>query len=635
MKDYREPIWGTPAEASVLKVQRRDIVPVVSDNPEYTGMRFSPSHLMRLPQHLFLSALFVLLVASPLGQAAAANAQLQRVIDDHWEYHLRENPTSASRMGDKRFNDRLAGVSDKDRARRLAAEQAFVRRLQEIDTSSLAGDERVNRDLLLWVLNNSIESNELYLDRIPVNTFYSFWNTALSASRGLNMRQVADYEDYIKRLEDIGRYFDENIANMRAGIEDGFVLPKIVVEGIAPTVRAQVYDDPTKSSLYEPFAKLPDNFSSTQKQQIKAGGKKAIQEYAIPAFDRVASFLEGEYMEAASDSLAAEDLPRGEDYYRHAIRTYVTMDMDPAEIHKIGLAEVKRIRSEMNDLIEKVNEETDFNGDFDAFTEFLRTDPQFYAKTPRELLKEASYIAKRIDYRLPEFFGKLPRLPYGVVPVPDEIAPNYTTASYNPAAIGGNRGGAYWLNTHALDQRPMYELVALTLHEAVPGHHLTGALSLELENVPKFRRNLYLSAYGEGWALYTERLGVEMGVYEDDYQLFGRLSYEMWRAARLVIDTGIHSQGWTRQQALDYLSDNTSLSEANVRAEVDRYISWPGQALSYKMGEIKIRALRAKAEQALGNKFDLRAFHDAVLANGALPMEMLEVQMDEFIAASE
>jgi len=598
-------------------------------------MRFFTPYAMRPSCRLLLSNLMALLLVLPASRAAADSAQLQKVIEDHWQYYLQENPTSASRMGDKRYNDRLPQVAEKDRARRLAAEQGFVQRLQGIELASLRADERVNRDLLLWVLNNSIESNQLYLDRIPVNTFYSFWNTALSASRGLNMSQESDYQDYIKRLQDVARYFDENIQNMRAGIDDGFVLPRIVVEGIAPTVRAQVHDDPEKSSLYEPFQKLPESFSAEQKQRITAAGKKAIQDYAIPAFDRVATFLEGEYMQAAADSLAAEELPGGKDYYRHAIRTYVTLDMDPAEIHNIGLAEVKRIRNEMNALVEQVNKETDFRGDFEDFTEFLRTDPQFYAKTPRELLKEASYIAKRIDYRLPEFFGKLPRLPYGVVPVPDEIAPNYTTASYNPAAIGGNRGGAYWLNTHALDQRPLYELVALTLHEAAPGHHLQGALSLELENVPKFRRDLYLSAYGEGWALYTERLGVEMGVYETPYQQFGRLSYEMWRAARLVIDTGIHSQGWTRQQALDYLSDNTSLSKANVRAEVDRYISWPGQALSYKMGEIKIRELRSRAEAALGKQFDLRAFHDAVLANGALPMEMLEAEMDRFIAENK
>ncbi|MBY6211312.1 DUF885 domain-containing protein [Microbulbifer agarilyticus] len=587
------------------------------------SVMFSPSR--SLPRLLVAFALFIF-SASALADSAAQ--QLQQVIDDHWQYYLEENPTAASRMGDKRYNDRLPGVADADRARRLQAEKAFVERLEKIDSEKLSRDQQVNRDLLLWVLNNSIDSNELYLDRAPINTFYSFWNTALGASRGLNMPRVSDYEDYIKRLEDTGRFFDENIANMRAGIKDGFVLPKIVIEGIAPTVRAQVYQDPTKSSLYEPFKKFPESFSDKDKQRLQAQGKQAIREYAMPAFDRVATFLEGDYLKAASDSLGAEQLPGGKDYYRHAIRTYVTLDMDPDAIHKIGLAEVKRIRGEMNQLIE----DSGFEGSFEEFTEFLRTDPQFYAETPQELLKEAAYIAKNIDYRLPEFFGKLPRLPYGVVPVPDEIAPNYTTASYNPAAIGGTRGGAYWLNTYALDQRPLYELVALTLHEAVPGHHLQGALSLELEDVPAFRKNLYLSAFGEGWALYTERLGEEMGVYDTPYQSFGRLSYEMWRAARLVIDTGIHSQGWSRQQALDFLADNTSLSEGNVRAEVDRYISWPGQALSYKMGEIKIRELRERAERELGDQFDLRAFHDALLANGAVPMEMLEAQMNQFIA---
>ncbi|WGL15219.1 DUF885 domain-containing protein [Microbulbifer bruguierae] len=585
--------------------------------------RLSRAQPLRLLSFLIVIAALV----APAAQAATAAEQLQSIIDDHWQYSLREDPITASRMGEKGYSDRLPGVSEKDRARRLQAEKAFVARLKKIDSKQLEEAERVNKDLLTWVLTNSIEGNELYLDRIPVNTFYSFWSAALDASSGLNMPKVSDYEDYIKRIKDFGRYFDENLANMRVGIKDGFVLPKIVVEGIAPTVRAQVYDDPTKSSLYEPFQNLPENFSSTDKRRLQKAGAAAIKEHAIPAFERVATFLEGDYLSAASESLAAEDLPGGKDYYRHTIRTYVTQYMAPEDIHKIGLAEVKRIREEMNQLIG----ESGFDGSFEEFTEFLRTDPQFYAKTPRELLKEASYIAKRIDYRLPEFFGKLPRLPYGVVPVPDEIAPNYTTASYNPAAIGGTRGGAYWLNTYALDQRPLYELVALTLHEAVPGHHLQGALSLELENVPKFRRNLYLSAYGEGWGLYSERLGTEMGVYETPHQDFGRLSYEMWRACRLVIDTGIHSQGWTRQQALDFLADNTSLSQANVRAEVDRYISWPGQALSYKMGEIKIRELRSMAEKQLGNNFDLRKFHDALLANGALPLSMLELQIHRFI----
>lgn len=576
--------------------------------------------------HSLLS--LALLWLAPSALAATAIEQLQKVIDDHWQYSLQEDPISAGRMGLAGYNNRLPGVTATDRARRLKAEQALLQRLQAIEPQQLTDSDRVNHQLLGWVLRNSIQSNKLFLDRIPANTFYSFWSSALDASSGLSMPKVADYQDYIARINDFGRYFDENIANMRTGIKDGFVLPKIVIQGIAPTVRAQAYSDPTQSSLYEPFKTLPAAFSQSEQQQLQNAAKKAIQQIALPAFARLADFLEGDYMQAATESLAAEQLPEGKAYYRHTINTYVTQDMDPAEIHNIGLSEVKRIRTEMDALIK----ETGFKGSFTDFTKFLRTDPQFYAKTPRELLKEASYIAKRIDYRLPEFFGKLPRLPYGVVPVPAEIAPNYTTASYNPAAIGGIRGGAYWLNTDSLDQRPLYELVALTLHESVPGHHLQNALSQELENVPQFRRNLYLSAYGEGWGLYAERLGVEMGVYENAYQQFGRLSYEMWRACRLVIDTGIHSQGWSRQQALDFLSNNTSLSQANVRAEVDRYISWPGQALSYKMGEIKIRQLRAKAEQKLGNKFDLRAFHDALLANGALPLEILEAEMDRFIS---
>ncbi|SHG28627.1 Uncharacterized conserved protein, DUF885 familyt [Microbulbifer donghaiensis] len=581
----------------------------------------------RPPQ--FLTTFAFLWLLTPLVWAATATEQLQSVIDDHWQYSLKEDPIMAGRMGVPDYNDRLPGVSREDHARRLKAEKAFLARLKQIDAGQLSEAERVNQELLTWVLRNSTEGNQLFVDRIPFNTFYSFWAAALEANDGLAMTKVQDYEDYIARIKDFGRYFDENIANMRQGIKDGFVQPKIVVEGVAPTVRAQVKEDPKQSKLYEPFENMPASISVKEQQRLRARGERAIKASAIPAFARVADLLEGDYMKAATDSIAIEELPGGKDYYRHAIKTYVTLDMDPAEIHKIGLGEVKRIRAEMDQLIK----DSGFKGNFEEFTEFLRTDPQFYAKTPKDLLKEASYIAKKIDYQLPEFFGRLPRMPYGVVPVPDEIAPNYTTASYNNAAIGGTRGGAYWLNTYALDQRPLYELPALSLHEGVPGHHLQNALSQELENVPDFRRNLYLSAFGEGWGLYSERLGKEMDdIYTTPYEHFGRLSYEMWRAARLVIDTGIHSQGWNRQQALDFLSDNTSLSDANVRAEVDRYISWPGQALSYKMGEIKIRELREKAEKELGDKFDLRKFHDAVLANGALPMEMLEAQLERFVA---
>lgn len=574
------------------------------------------------------SLLICLLLSLQSASLWAASADsLQQVIDDHWQYSLKESPILAGRMGIAGSNHRLPGVAAADRNRRLAAEQKFLTRLEQIDIEQLSPTDRINHALLTWVLKNSVRDYELRLDRIPLNTFYTFVSEANNASKGLAMPTVKDYEDYLKRLADFDRYFNENIANMREGIDTGFVLPRIVVQGIAPTVRAQVYENPEDSSLYEPFTQMPASFSARDKARLAAAGKKVLREKTLPALAKVAGFLEGDYLKAASTSLGAEQLPGGKAYYRHAIETYVTQDMDPKVIHQTGLAEVKRIRAEMDTLIK----DSGFKGDFKAFTRFLRTDPQFYAKTPEELLMRAAYIAKRIDYQLPAFFKHLPRTPYGIVPVPKEIAPNYTTASYNPPAIGGTHGGAYWLNTHDLSQRPLYELPALTLHEAVPGHHLQGALSQELENVPNFRKNLYLSAFGEGWALYTERLGKEMDIYDTAYEHFGRLSYEMWRACRLVIDTGIHSQGWSREQALAFLADNTALSEGNVRAEVDRYISWPGQALSYKMGEIKIRELRARAEKALGDRFDLREFHDTLLSDGALPLVMLETKMAKYI----
>ncbi|MDZ7870515.1 MAG: DUF885 domain-containing protein [Rheinheimera sp.] len=395
--------------------------------------------------------------------AADATAQLQQIIDDHWQYSLQEDPVMAGRMGKAGYNNRLPGVTAADRARRLAAEQQFLQRLQQLETAQLKDSDRVNHQLLSWVLRNSVAANQLYLERIPANTFYSFWGSALDASSGLTMKDMSDYRDYISRINDFKRYFAENMQNMRVGMKDGFVLPKIVVQGIAPTVRAQVYQDPTQSSLYQPFNTLPASLSAAEQQQLRVAAKQAIAEVAIPAFAALADFLEGEYLQAASQSLAAEQLPNGKAYYRHSIQTYVTADIAPGEIHNMGLAEVKRIRAEMDALIKA----SGFVGSFAEFTRFLRTDPQFYAKTPEDLLKEAAYIAKRIDYRLPEFFGKLPRMPYGIVPVPAEIAANYTTASYNAAAIGGSRGGAYWLNTQALDQRPFYtNWWRLTLHEA-------------------------------------------------------------------------------------------------------------------------------------------------------------------------
>ena len=490
----------------------------------------------------------------------------------------------------------------------------------------MSASGRVNAEVFGWVLDDSIKADKLGLYRIPFNTFSGFYMNALTAANGVRMTTAADYEDYLARLRDLPRYFDENIRNMRRGAETNFVLPAIVIDGVLPTLRSQIKTDPGESSLFDPFRDIDERLDAATADELAAEARRVIAGDVMPAFAALVTFLEDEYR--ASSTIGASDLEDGESYYEFQIRRYTTLtDIDAEEIHATGLAEVARIRAEMASIIEAVG----FEGDFEAFTEFLRTDPQFYAETAEDLLKEAAWISKRIDYKLPGYFGKLPRQPYGIVPVPDEIAPNYTTGAYYGAPLGGGHGGAYWLNTYALDQRPLYELPSLTLHEAVPGHHLQGALALEMEDVPDFRRDLYFSAFGEGWALYTERLGDEMGIYRTPYEQFGRLSYEMWRACRLVIDTGIHAKGWSRDDALRFMTDNTGLSEGNIRAEIDRYISWPGQALAYKLGELKIRELRERAETSLGDRFDIRDFHDVVLANGALPLAMLEQVVAAYI----
>ena len=574
---------------------------------------------------------FLLLVVALISSQTFAQSdtrQLEELMADYWSYTLQESPTLATRAGINDFNHLLPQVSPVDHARRLRTEEAFQERLTSIDRDSLNRDNQVNYDLLDWELARSIDGMRLNTLRIPFNTFSSFFSGALRASFGINMNTEEDYRDYIARIEEFPRYFNENIENMRQGMRDGFVLPKIIIDGVLPTIQAQVYDNPDDSSLADPIIDMSERLPEAVRTQIINDTRSAIRTYAIPSFRRLATFLEEEYYLSATEGIAATDLKDGEEYYSHQIRVYTTRtDLTADDIHEIGLSEVARIRREMDALIE----ESEFEGGFEEFTEFLRTDPQFYAETAEELLQAASFVAKKIDYRMPEFFGRLPRTPYGVVPVPDEIAPNFTTAAYNYAVVGGTRGGAYWVNTYALDQRPLYELPALTAHESVPGHHQQNAIASEIEGVPEFRKVLGYSAFGEGWGLYSEKLAIDMDIYENEYEHFGRLSYEMWRACRLVIDTGIHAKGWSRQQALDYLGDNTSLSQANVRAEVDRYISWPGQALAYKLGEMKILELRTRAEIELGDRFDIREFHDVVLGQGALPLDLLERIVNQYI----
>ena len=591
--------------------------------------------MSRTTRTIAITTVLCLLAFNAQGQDAStenlATSRLQSLMDIYWRYRLAESPTLATAAGMNDYNHLLPQVAPLDRSRRLRAEQEFLLQLGDIDRTALNLENQINYDLLGWVLEISIESMELNTDRIPFNTFSSFFTGALRASYGVSMTTEEDYQAYTSRIREFPRYFAENIDNMREGMRSGFVLPKVIIDGVLPTVRAQVYDNPDNSSLFEPIAEVSDRLSAAVQEQIRLEAREAIRLYAIPAFRELAEFLQNEYYPMATEGIAAQDLSNGDAFYTHQIKVYTTRtDLSAEQIHNIGVSEVARIRREMEEVIAA----SGFNGSFEEFTEFLRAEPRFYANDETALLKEASFIAKKIDYLLPEFFGRLPRVPYGVVPVPVEIAPNYTAASYNSSPVGGIRGGAFWVNTFALDQRPLYELPALTLHEAVPGHHLQTSIARELENLPEFRKELYFSAFGEGWGLYSEKLGIEMGIYGNSYEHFGRLSYEMWRACRLVIDTGIHSQGWTRQEAMNYLTDNTSLSAVNVRAEVDRYISWPGQALAYKLGEMKILELRQRTEAALGDAFDLRSFHDALLGQGALPLDILDTVIENYIAGT-
>ncbi len=567
-----------------------------------------------------------------IAAPSAADQTLNALFDEIRAYELSENPLSATFAGKYDWNDRLPSVAPEDYARRTEARAAFRDRLIAIDRDALSEEGRLNADLADFILRHQIAQAPFKTWRVPFLADSGFHSSVVFAMKNAPLRSKKDYEDYIARMQALPAYLDQNVANMRIGVADGFTQPKEILPFIVPSFEALANSDPEAHPLFAPFAGELTGVSDRAARGLKRKARAAMTKDVLPAYGRVLSFIKDEYMPNAADNVGASNLPDGEAYYEEMIAFYTSLDGETADsVHQLGLSEVARIRAEMDVVIEQ----TGFEGSFKEFQEFLRTDPQFYAKTADELLREAAWISKDIDGRLPKFFGKLPRQPYSVEPVPAEIAPNYTTGRYVGAPLGGDRGGQYWVNTYALDKRPLYQLTALSLHEAVPGHHMQSALAKEIENVPAFRNGFYPHAFGEGWGLYSEKLGVEMGVYNTPYEHFGRLSYEMWRACRLVIDTGLHAKGWTRSQAIDYLASNTALSLLNVQTEVDRYIAWPGQALAYKMGELKIWELRAKAEKELGDDFDIRAFHDAVLANGGLPLELLSDEIDAYIAAAK
>jgi uncharacterized protein (DUF885 family) len=565
------------------------------------------------------------------GATAGGSARhaLTQLLDEEWEWRLRESPVFASSVGDHRFDDRLSAESIADEQRRGRESRRFLDRLGAIDRAALPAGDQVTFDMLRAQLEDRLASVRFREYLVPINADSGFHSGFALMPRALRFADAGDYDNYLARLRAFPRYMDDHIARMREGLKAGITVPKVALTGADTSVLPLMPEDPTASPLYAPFKALPVTLTTADRTRLAAAGRAAIAEAVTPAYARFKTFLATEYIPGARDSIAASALPEGPAYYGFLVERFTTLPLTADQVHQTGLAEVARIRAEM----EQVMRRTGFTGDFAAFLQMLRTDPRFYPKTGEQLLKEGAYIAKRMDAKLPMLFGRLPRQPYGVAAVPDYLAPKYTAGRYNGNPPDGTEPGYYWLNTHALQTRPLYNLEALTLHEAVPGHHLQIALANEADNVPKFRKYSYISAFGEGWGLYAEWLGVEAGFYTDPYSDFGRLTYAMWRAARLVVDTGLHVKGWTRQQSIDYLATNTALSLHECTTETDRYIAWPGQALSYKIGELKIRELRARAEKALGPRFDRRRFHDAVLANGSVPLPVLEQQIDAFITS--
>lgn len=585
---------------------------------------------MRRALVLALLAAVALLSSSSARAAdpAASPAKLHDLFDREWEWRLKEDPEFATSVGRHEYDDRLTDGSPEDLARRAAGTKGFLAELKGISPEGLSPDDQTSAEVFRRQLEMRLADIELGDDEMPINADSGFHSGFAQLPVSVPLSSVRDFDNYLSRLEAWPTIVAQHIALMRRGLARGFTVPKATLAGYEKTISAHVVEDPTKSVFWAPLAALPETFPAPERERLRTRGRAAVLR-AISGYRTFLEFYTNEYYPKARTTLGASELPDGAAYYRQQIRKFTTLDLSPDQIHRIGLAEVERIGKEMQEVMKG----TGFTGDLPAFIQFLRTDPRFYAKTPEELLMRAAWIAKRMDGKLPSLFGRLPRLPYTVEPVPDHLAPKYTSGRYVGAPYGGTQPGIYWVNTYQLESRPLYNLPALTLHESVPGHHLQGALSQEMETLPNFRRHSYISAYGEGWGLYSEWLGVEAGFYTDPYDNFGRLTYEMWRACRLVVDTGIHAMGWTRQQSIDYLASHTALPLHECETETDRYISWPGQALSYKLGELKIKELRRKAEQALGAKFDVRAFHDVVLGSGSVPLDVLERNVERWIGA--
>ena len=562
-----------------------------------------------------------------LPSLAGSGDEFQTLLEEHWDWQMLENPVWASRIGDRRWNDKWTDNSLAAIEQRHSKAQLFLRRLQLIDSRELSRQDQLNYDLLRRSLENKIDGHQFKAYLMPMSQRGGVQSLE-STAESLRLMNVQDYEDWLTRMSNIEDVVEQTIKLMEEGRKTGYMPPKILMTRIPDQIAAQLVENPEDSPFYKAFSEIPVTIAEEDRRRLQQIARTIIDESLVPTYREFSNYFNDVYLPSSRESIGASKLPNGEAFYEYRTSLYTTTRMTPNEIHRLGLNEVKRIRDEMQLVIDELQ----FDGSFSEFLHFLRTDPQFYYETPEELFAGYLAISKRIDPNLVKLFGKLPRIPYGLRPIPNNIAPDTTTAYYSGPAADGSRPGYYYVNLYRPEVRPKYEMEVLSIHEAVPGHHLQIALQMELEEMPNFRKYSGFTAFTEGWGLYSESLGYEMGFYTDPYSRFGALTYDMWRAVRLVVDTGLHYKGWTRQQAIDFFKDNAAKTEQDIVNEIDRYISWPGQALAYKIGQLKILQLRKNAEQGLGADFDIKSFHDAILGGGALPLEVLEMRMNLWLA---
>jgi uncharacterized protein (DUF885 family) len=557
----------------------------------------------------------------------AASTALHEFFAREWDYAMQQSPVSASLLGDRRFNDKWADVSLAAIEQDHQHDQEALKRLQKINRSKLPPDDQFSYDLFKNRLELAIEEHQFKGYLAPIHQ-RSGIQTSDQLANQLRFTTVKDYEDWIARMRAFPAYMEQTMALMRAGIKERVLQPKVIMQRIPAQLDQQIVADPKESTFYKPLRNFPKDFSAADKERLAAAAEQAISNQVVPSFRKLKQFFESEYLAASFDQVGVWQRPNGEKAYAFYARSFTTTGLAPEEIHEIGLKEVSRILGEM----QKIMEEVGFKGTRDEFFNQLRTDPKFFYKSGEEILEGTRAVAKRIDPNLVKVFRTLPRTPYGVEPIPAAIAPDTTTAYYSRPAADGSRAGTYFVNLYKPESRPKWEMLALALHEAVPGHHLQIALSQELPDVPNFRKYGGYTAFTEGWGLYAESLGYDMGLYDDPYARFGQLTYDMWRAVRLVVDTGIHQKRWTREQAIEFFKKNAPKAELDIVNEIDRYIAWPGQALAYKIGQLKIMELRRSAAQQLGSRFDLKQFHEVVLLQGSMPLSMLEARVKKWVA---